>query len=230
VFVIHVMSCFPQYCTDSMYCLATMLARGVIPTVETILCDEEHFLTTGILTSKLYWFKTKMMRAINNNSWDPFRHSPKDYYIKCGIVDEAMGLWILHFKDHINVAIESEIMNVNESNAQEEDKDGKNQMNFKKRKGESHIQKLHGYVSMSINMYTFYKEKLESLCAGDGVIPLVSLSDIIAMKVINNRNTQQLRPLTVDDDSSSEEDDEDDGEESIPVHAEDMDHNTWDSV
>jgi len=220
------MSCFQQYYTDSMYCLATMLARGVIPTVETILCNEEHFLMTGILTSQLYWFKTKMMRAINNNSWDPFHHSPKDYYIKCGIVDEAMGLWILHFKDYINVAIEAEIMNVNEK----EDKDRKNPMNFKKRKGESHIQKLHGHVSMSINMYTFYKGKLESLCTGDGVIPLVSLSDIIATKVINNRNTQQLCPLTIDDDSSSEEDDKDDGRESIPDHAEHMDHKTWDLV
>ena len=122
-----------------MYCLATMLAREVIPNVETILCDKEHFLTTGILTSQLYWCKTKMMCAINNNAWDPFCHSPKDYYVKCGIVDEAIGLWILHFTDYINVAIESEIMNVNESNTHEEDKDRKNSMNFKKRKGESHI-------------------------------------------------------------------------------------------
>ncbi len=171
-----------------------------------------------------------MMHAINNNTWDPFCHSPKDYYVKCGIVDEAMGLWILHFKDYINVAIESEIMNFNESNAQEEDEDRKNTMNFKKRKGDSHIQKLCGHMSMSINMYTFYKEKLESLCAGDGVIPLVSLSDVIATKVINNRTTQQIRPLTIDDDSSSEEYDEDDDEESIPDHAEHMDHNTWDLV
>jgi len=133
-----------------------------------------------------------------------------------------MGLWILHFKDYINVSIESEIVNFNESNAQGEEEDRKNAMNFKKRKGESHIQRLH-HVSMSINMYTFYKEKLESLYAGDGVMPLVSLSDIIASNVINNRNTQQKHPLTIDDDSSlDKDDDKDDDKESIPDH-----RDTW---
>ena len=56
---------------------------------------------------------------------------------------------------------------------------------------------------MLINMYTFYKKKLESLHAGDGVMPLVNLSDIIAHNVISNRNAQQIRPLTVDDKDSS---------------------------
>jgi len=191
--------------------------------VETILCDEEKFLMTGVLTPSLYWFKTKMMHAINNNSWDPFHKSPSGYYVKCVIVDKAMGLWILYFKDYINVAIKSEIMDVNESNAQGEQETNK-ETNCKKRKGESHILGLRGHRSMSINMYTFYKEKFKSLCAGDGVMPLVSLSDIISWNVINNRNTQQIRPLTIGDDCSSDEDNVD--EESIPDHpSQYMDHN-----
>ena len=200
--------------------------------METILCDKEKFLMTGVLTPSLYWFKTKMMHAINNNSWDPFCKSPSGYYVKCVIVDEAMGLWILHFKDYINVAIKSEIMDVNESNAQGEE-ERKKATNSKKRKGECHIQRLRGHSSMSINMYTFYKKKLESLHAGDGVMPLVNLSDIIAHNVISNRNAQQIHRLTVDDEDSSDEDDEDnakDANESIPDPTEYMDQNNWESV
>jgi len=66
---------------------------------------------------------------------------------------------------------------------------------------------------MSINMYTFYKKKIESLHAGDGVMPLVNLSDIIAWKVIDNRNAHQIHPLTIDDDDSSDKDDDNDAED-----------------
>ena len=86
---------------------------------------------------------------------------------------------------------------------------------------------------MLINMYTFYKKKLESLCAGDGVMPLVNLSNIIASNVISNRNSQQIHPLTVDDEDSSDKEDEDnakDANESIPDPAEYMDQNNWESV
>jgi len=143
-----------------------------------------------------------------------------------------MGLWILHFKDYINVAIKSEIMDVHESNAQGEEVREK-ATNSKKRKGECHIQRLFSHSSMSINMYTFYKKKLESLHAGDGVMPLVKLSDIIACNVISNRNAQQIHPIMVDDNDSSDREDEDNAEdanESIPDPSEYMDQNNWESV
>jgi len=108
--------------------------------VETILCNEEKFLMTSVLTPQLYWFKTKMMHAINNNLWDPFCKSPSGYYVKCGIVDKAMGLWILHFRDYISGwAIKLEIMDINKNFAQGEEETNK-ETNSKKRKGESHIQ------------------------------------------------------------------------------------------
>jgi len=217
----------------TVHFLATILAKGIIPDVETITSDEEKFLMTGALTPQLYWFKTKMMRAINNNLWDPFRKSPTGYYVKCGIADKAMGLWILHFKDYVNVFIKSE--NVNKNNAEGEHSspnDGK----IKKRKRESHFKRLRGHSSMSVNIFTLYKKKLETFHERNGVIPLANLSDIIAQKVINNRNAQKSCPLLVDDgDTSNDDDDEDDNdakdaEESVLDPTEYMDQKHWEAV
>jgi len=211
---------------------ATILAQGIIPNVDTIIGDEEKFLMTGALTPQLYWFKTKMMRAINNNLWDPFRKSPTGYYVKCGIADEAMGLWILHFKDYMNVTVKSEIL-MEEKNA-ETKRTSHIEGKIQKRKRESHSKRLRGHSSMSVNMYTFYKKQLENFRAREGVIPLVNLSDIIARTVINNRNAQQNRPLVVDDgDTSDDDDNEDDAgdnEESAPDPTEYMDQKYWEAV
>jgi len=87
---------------------------------------------TGVLTPQLYCFKTKMMHAINNNLWD-FCKSASGYYMKCGIVDKPMGLWILHFKDCINVVIKSEMVDVKDSNTQEQ-QEIHNETNEKRRK------------------------------------------------------------------------------------------------
>jgi len=98
-----------------------------------------------------------MMHAINNNLWDHFCKSPTGYYVKCGIADKAMGLWILHFKDYVNVFIKSE--NVNEEHSSPNDgNDGK----IKKRKQESHFKRLRGHSSMSVNSTLCTRKNLET--------------------------------------------------------------------
>jgi len=74
---------------------------------------------------------------------------------------------------------------------------------------------LQGHSSMSINVYTFYKKKIESLHAQDGILSLENLSDIICQKVINNRNAQQIDPVTMDNENSSDEDNNNDAKESV---------------
>jgi len=64
-------------------------------------------------------------------------------------------------------------------------------------------------------------------------MPLVNLSIIIASNVINNRNAQQICPLTIDDDDSSNEEDDNDAKnakESVLDPSKYMDQINWESM
>jgi len=39
------------------------------------------------------------MRIVTYGKWEPFRRTASAYYKQCTLIDEAMGLWILHYRD-----------------------------------------------------------------------------------------------------------------------------------
>jgi len=52
----------------------------------------------GEITPFLLWFKTKVMKVVTPRTWQPFHQCPNGYYNKYTVIDEATGLWVLHFK------------------------------------------------------------------------------------------------------------------------------------
>jgi len=74
---------------------------------ECIISDETTFLLTGEISSALLWFKSKLMRLVTYGKWEPFRRTASAYYKQCTLIDEAMGLWILHYRD-ANAVIKKE--------------------------------------------------------------------------------------------------------------------------
>jgi len=67
------------------------------PESDDIMIDITNFLNTASMTPRLFWFKTKVMKAITNSSWEPWKKKIDDYYTKVNAHDEAMGLWALHY-------------------------------------------------------------------------------------------------------------------------------------
>ena len=70
-----------------------------IPTPSGIVEDEMLFLSKGNLTSRLLFFKTKIMKTMSTKRWE-FTKIKSDYYAMNSPYDEAMALWVLHFYDN----------------------------------------------------------------------------------------------------------------------------------
>jgi len=87
---------------------ATIAGNSSLPTSSSILKDKKQFCATGNYSVQLLWFKIKLMTVVNCQQWDPFCKGAHNYYGKCTALDEAMGLWALHFKDHEKVVIKTE--------------------------------------------------------------------------------------------------------------------------
>jgi len=68
-----------------------------LPESEDIITDISSFLNTATITPRLFWFTTKVMKAITNSLWEPWKKKIDDYYTKVNAHDEAMGLWALHY-------------------------------------------------------------------------------------------------------------------------------------
>ena len=68
-----------------------------LPESDDIMIDITNFLNTATMTPRLFWFKTKVMKAITNSSWEPWKKKIDDYYTKVNANDKAMGLWALHY-------------------------------------------------------------------------------------------------------------------------------------
>jgi len=68
-----------------------------LPESDDIMIDITNFLNTATMTPKLFWFKMKVMKAITNSLWEPWKKQIDEYYTKVNAHDEAMGLWALHY-------------------------------------------------------------------------------------------------------------------------------------
>jgi len=134
--------------------------------MECIILDDTIFMLTGTMSTPLMWFKSKLMKLVTYGKWEPYRRTASAYYSHCTIIDEAMGLWILHYRDidtiikkeddnikteHDGDGIEEESTikqeddNLNKCSRETEDdsnntenKDGKNQ-NKKNQRNHSHV-------------------------------------------------------------------------------------------
>jgi len=49
------------------------------------------------MTPSLFWFKTKLAKAITNSFWDPWKRKIDDYYSRVNSHNKAMGLWALNY-------------------------------------------------------------------------------------------------------------------------------------
>jgi len=68
-----------------------------LPESDDISTDITNFLNTATMTPRLFWFTMKVMKAITNSLWEPWKKKIDDYYTKVNAHDEAMGLWALHY-------------------------------------------------------------------------------------------------------------------------------------
>jgi len=55
-----------------------------------------------------------------NGKWEPFCRTASTYYAHCTVIDKAMGLWILHYRD-IDTIIKKEDDNMEEHTSKKED-------------------------------------------------------------------------------------------------------------
>jgi len=67
------------------------------------------------MSASLLWFKLKLMRLVTNGKWEPFHRTAPTYYRHCTVIDEAMGLWILHYWD-IDTIIKKEDDDIKKEN------------------------------------------------------------------------------------------------------------------
>jgi len=67
------------------------------------------------MSASLLWFKSKLMRLVTNGKWEPFRRTASAYYRHCMVINEAMGLWILHYWD-IDTIIKKEDDDIKKEN------------------------------------------------------------------------------------------------------------------
>ena len=82
--------------------------------------DISSFLNTASITPRLFWFTTKVMKAITNSLWEPWKKKIDDYYTKLNAHDEAMGLWALHYvrsKKMIKMEVSKQEMDDNIDNS-----------------------------------------------------------------------------------------------------------------
>ena len=117
--------------------------KGFLPHPNTIIAHEVSFRSFGTLSEELLWFKTKLMCIVNNRTWDPLHKTPTGYYNKCLLTDEAMGLWLLHFKDKYTI-IKKETSTSDVQNNKERTR-------------------LRGDSKASIEKFMEYKRQLESI-------------------------------------------------------------------
>ena len=53
-----------------------------------IISEMEIFMNSGKIGPKLFFFQTKLMKAITKTSWDPFKKKINKYYTKINAQDE----------------------------------------------------------------------------------------------------------------------------------------------
>jgi len=151
-------------------CTVTINEYGSLPSMECIILDNTIFLLTGAMSAQLLWFKLKLMRLVTNGNWETFCRTASAYYGHCMVINEAMGLWILHYWD-INTIIKKEDDdikkeddNINEHSSEAENNnkdkdDNKDDKNKKDRKKESHSN-LHRSGKILIDTFCTYKNHL----------------------------------------------------------------------
>jgi len=78
------------------------------------------------MSPSLFWFKTKLAKAITNSFWDLCKRKVDDYYSRVNSHNEAMGLWALNY-------VRTEKIMKKETESYEQEQDG-NSSNMNKKK------------------------------------------------------------------------------------------------
>jgi len=87
---------------------------------------------TGTMSTPLMWFKSKLMKLVTYGKWELYRRIASAYYNHCTVIDEAMGLWILHHHD-----IDTIIKKEDDDIKKEDDGDGIEEESTSKQKDDN---------------------------------------------------------------------------------------------
>jgi len=220
---------------------------GSLPSMECILLDETIFMLTGTMSTPLMWFKSKLMKLVTYGKWEPYRRTASAYYSHCTVIDEAMGLWILHYCDIDTIikkedddikkeddgdGIEEESTSkqkddnlnkcsretVDDSNDNTDNKDGKNQNKKKTKESQSH---LHGSGKNLINTFCAYKNRLLDIRSQKENLPLNQLSEMIQKQIQESVSKRAWNPIIINDVNELDDDD------NIPNVSEYMESGFW---
>ncbi len=210
----------------------TINEYGSLPSMKCIILDDTIFMLTGTMSTPLMWFKSKLMKLVMNGKWEPFCRTASAYYSHCMVIDEAMGLWILHYCDIDTIikkedddikkeddgdGIEEEGTskqeddNINKRSSETEDnsddntenKDGKNQNKKKTKESQSHLCRSGNNL---INTFCAKIHLLEVRLQKEN-LPFNQLSEMIQKQIQESVSKRAWNPIIINDVNELDEDD-----------------------
>jgi len=163
-----------------------------LPESDDIMIDITNFLNTASMTPRLFWFKTKVMKAITNSSWEPWKKKIDDYYTKVNAHDKAMGLWALHY-------VRSEKMIKMETSKQETDDNVDNSSATDNKRKRKDIGPRIRITAAAISIFSTYLQKIHMLRTKHTNI-LNLHSENIKQAIRDDRDQKSLNPIEIQED------------------------------
>jgi len=167
------------------------------------------------MSPSLFWFKTKLAKAITNSFWDPCKRKVDDYYSRVNSHDEAMGLWALNY-----VRTEKMVKKETENDEQEQDGNSSN-TNEKKRKKQDSTPRVR-INTAAITVFSGYLRRVNVIRLQNNSY-IITRSEIIRNAIYDERKEKSQNPIEI-----NEEDDNNDNYD-IPDASEYM-QAPWEAV
>ena len=187
----------------------------MLPQPEDIINDESIFLSSAKMTPSLFWFKTKLAKAITNSFWDLWKRKVNDYYSRVNSHNEAMGLWALNY-------VRTEKMMKKETESDEEKQDGNSSnTNEKKNRKKENIPRV-WINTAAITVFSGYLRRVNAIRLQNKSY-LITRSEFIRNAIYDDRKEKSLNPIEI-----NEEDDNNDNYD-IPDASEYM-QAPWEAV
>jgi len=181
----------------TLFISAVLHEGSTLPQPEDIINDECTFLSSAKMTPSLFWFKTKLAKAITNSFWDPCKRKVDDYYSRVNSHDEAMGLWALNY-----VRTEKMVKKETENDEQEQDGNSSN-TNEKKRKKQDSTPRVR-INTAAITVFSGYLRRVNAIRLQNKSY-LITRSEFIRNAIYDDRKEKSLNPIEI-----NEEDDNND--------------------
>ena len=177
----------------TLFVSAVLHEGSTLPQPEDIINDECTFLSSEKMTPSLFWFKTKLAKAITNSFWDPCKRKVDDYYSRVNSHDKAMGLWALNY-------VRTEKMVKKENDEQEQDGNSCN-TNEKKRKKQDSMPRVR-INTAAITVFSGYLRRVNAIRLQNNSY-IITRSDIIRNAIYDERKEKSQKTIEINEEEEN---------------------------